>query len=210
MSGCKSFVIAGALAALLAGPATAAPVLWAGNGHYYEYVGGAFSFDAALAGAEAATFGAYEGYLATITSAEENAFIGSLVVVSVDSYQQTWVGGGDRETEGVWKWITGPEEGRVFWNNGAVPGQYHNFNLPQEPNDFFGEDGLSAYYFGDLKWNDLSGANGNGYVVEYRLAPTGGVPEPATWAMLILGFAGTGALLRRRTALAAQSTSRLA
>ncbi|WP_293362537.1 PEPxxWA-CTERM sorting domain-containing protein [Phenylobacterium sp.] len=28
------------------------------------------------------------------------------------------------------------------------------------------------------------------------------VPEPATWAMMILGFAGTGALLRRRRAIA--------
>jgi hypothetical protein len=29
----------------------------------------------------------------------------------------------------------------------------------------------------------------------------GGVPEPATWAMLIFGFAGVGAALRRRSAL---------
>jgi len=35
-------------------------------------------------------------------------------------------------------------------------------------------------------------------------APTGGVPEPATWAMMILGFgaAGTALRSRRRTALA--------
>lgn len=29
--------------------------------------------------------------------------------------------------------------------------------------------------------------------------PTGGVPEPATWALLILGFGATGAAMRRRT-----------
>jgi len=31
----------------------------------------------------------------------------------------------------------------------------------------------------------------------------GGVPEPATWAMMLLGFAGTGAMVRRRRAVAA-------
>ncbi|HEX5261997.1 MAG TPA: PEPxxWA-CTERM sorting domain-containing protein [Phenylobacterium sp.] len=31
----------------------------------------------------------------------------------------------------------------------------------------------------------------------------GGVPEPATWAMMLIGFGGLGAVLRRRRALAA-------
>lgn len=188
-----------AIAALSAAPAVAAPVLWAGNGHYYEYVGVGQTFDGALAAAAAMTFGNYEGYLATITSAEENAFIGGLVLAGAGQYTQTWVGGSDRETEGVWKWLTGPEAGTIFWNNGEVSGQHHNWNRPQEPNDFGGEDGLSAFYFGNLLWNDLTTAAGNGYVVEYRLKDNvGGIPEPATWAMLILGFAGTGAVLRRR------------
>jgi hypothetical protein len=33
--------------------------------------------------------------------------------------------------------------------------------------------------------------------------PEGGVPEPATWAMMLLGFGGAGAALRRRRAAAA-------
>jgi hypothetical protein len=32
------------------------------------------------------------------------------------------------------------------------------------------------------------------------MAVTGGVPEPATWAMLIAGFGGIGAMMRRRRA----------
>lgn len=31
-------------------------------------------------------------------------------------------------------------------------------------------------------------------------APTGGVPEPASWALMLLGFGGAGGLLRRRRA----------
>lgn len=31
--------------------------------------------------------------------------------------------------------------------------------------------------------------------------PGGGVPEPATWAMMIMGFGGVGALMRRRRSL---------
>jgi hypothetical protein len=30
----------------------------------------------------------------------------------------------------------------------------------------------------------------------------GGIPEPATWAMMILGFGGIGAMMRRRRSLA--------
>jgi hypothetical protein len=33
-------------------------------------------------------------------------------------------------------------------------------------------------------------------------APTGGVPEPSSWALMILGFGGAGAFLRRRRLLA--------
>lgn len=48
-------------------------------------------------------------------------------------------------------------------------------------------------------------ANGAGILLDNVIvtgAPVGGaVPEPATWAMMILGFAGVGAGLRRRRAL---------
>lgn len=39
--------------------------------------------------------------------------------------------------------------------------------------------------------------NGNGYA-SITLAPTGAVPEPSSWAMLISGFGAIGAMLRRR------------
>jgi len=44
--------------------------------------------------------------------------------------------------------------------------------------------------------------NGGDYLVNNRfidpLAPTGGVPEPASWALMILGFGPAGAVIRRR------------
>lgn len=44
-----------------------------------------------------------------------------------------------------------------------------------------------AYFLGDQL-----------YVRETGVAPTGPVPEPTTWALLIAGFGGVGLMLRRR------------
>lgn len=38
---------------------------------------------------------------------------------------------------------------------------------------------------------------------DMRVCNVGGVPEPATWALMILGFGSAGAMLRRRSTLAA-------
>jgi hypothetical protein len=35
-------------------------------------------------------------------------------------------------------------------------------------------------------------------ILAFAQTPTGGVPEPATWAMMLLGFAGIGLATRRR------------
>lgn len=51
---------------------------------------------------------------------------------------------------------------------------------------------------GDFIFSTFGGAN-SVYVVSGFTAPTtGGVPEPATWAMMLMGFGGLGAMLRRR------------
>ena len=61
-----------------------------------------------------------------------------------------------------------------------------------------------SYHFNDaVKTVNFTSGNSNAFEFD-KLA--GGVPEPATWALMILGFGGAGAVLRgqrRRQALAA-------
>ncbi|MBS0331733.1 MAG: PEPxxWA-CTERM sorting domain-containing protein [Proteobacteria bacterium] len=43
----------------------------------------------------------------------------------------------------------------------------------------------------------------NEYFGDYRFLSATGVPEPAAWAMMVAGFVGAGAMLRRRRVLPA-------
>jgi len=52
---------------------------------------------------------------------------------------------------------------------------------------------------------DVIGKNGNTGVIGATLA--GGVPEPATWGMMLVGFGGLGAMMRRRRAMTAVATA---
>jgi Ca2+-binding RTX toxin-like protein len=142
---------------------------WAGNGHYYEYISasGIDWQDAATAASGRTLFG-LQGYLATVTSAEENAFISPLLG------GEGWIGASDAGTEGTWAWVTGPEAGTVFWqglSNGSVQnGEYNNWG-GGEPNNAGDED--YAHFLNNSRWNDYNFANNSirGYVVEY-----GGLP----------------------------------
>ena len=147
---------------------------WAGNGHYYEFVNaqGISWQDAVTQAAQRSLYG-LEGYLATVTSAEENAFIAPLLG------GQGWIGASDEGTEGTWLWMTGPEAGTAFWqglSSGApVNGEYNNW-AGGEPNNLGGED--YAHYLSNGQWNDYPVQTGSiqGYVVEYGGMP-GDAPE---------------------------------
>lgn len=179
-------------AGLLAVNATAAPVAY--DGHWYDIVPAA---GIAWADAKAAAEGMIlsvgsaldgsAGYLATSTSAAENAFIESLRVGA--GLGQSWLGGfqpsGETTPGAGWSWITGEDwDCFVKWASG-------------EPNDFYGsasEQQVAIGLFGSGTWND-EGALGliSGYVVEWgpnrACVPDGG--SVAAISMLTLaGLAG--------------------
>ena len=151
------------------------------TGHYYEYVPSlGITWSNAKVAAEARTYFGLKGYLATITSADEAQLSGKQAAGA------GWIGGSDAETEGTWKWVTGPESGTIFWyglGNGSTPNfAFWNTNN-NEPNQAGDEDyaHITAPGIGiPGSWNDLSNTgnlnNGNpyqpkGYIVEY-----GGLP----------------------------------
>ena len=146
--------------------------------HYYEFIPNVgISWSQAKTLAENRTYFGLRGYLTTITSLDEANFVGE------QSSGAGWIGGTDEETEGVWKWATGPEMGTVFWN-GNASGSSPNFAFwnKDEPNNFNGNEDYAHITDDSVgtigSWNDLplNGDTGvyepKGYIVEY-----GGWPD---------------------------------
>ena len=83
----------------------------ASTDHYYDYVpSNLISWDDAKVAAEGMDYFGLQGYLATLTIPDEGQISGEL------SPGTGWIGASDVGSEGVWKWMTGPEAGMTFWN----------------------------------------------------------------------------------------------
>ena len=152
------------------------------GGHYYEFVATGLTWTAAKAAAAARTYYGLAGYLATITTVGENAFISAKLTAT------GWIGASDAANEGQWRWVTGPENGTLFYIENTLIScppapetctqgthTYASWN-PGEPNNSGGENYAQFYAGGLGTWNDLNGTQALGYVVEY--GGTAGDPTP--------------------------------
>jgi hypothetical protein len=184
-------ILAGAMLLVMGAvtDASAAPVQWAGNGHYYEYVPTRLNWAGALADSNSRTYLSLSGYLATVSSAAENTFVSSLLV---DAEWGAWLAGSDAAVEGEWRWVAGPELGQQFWQgdqHGApVAGAYNGWGN-NEPNNLNNENALAVWGPNGAngatswgQWNDFQGSDTQGYVVEYSA-----VPEPSTLLLSVFG-----------------------
>lgn len=126
--------------------------------HRYELVDEPLTWREAKAACEAKG-----GYLACITSQEENDYICQYVKKGTSTYY--WLGGTDEAREGVWTWVNGE------------PWEYNNWASSQPDNGYTGgEDylGISRGYnswASAWEWNDFtntgSSANLGGYICEW-------------------------------------------
>lgn len=173
--------------AVAAAPTEAVPILGP-TGNYYEHVSDAVTWNEARVEAGSRSYLGYPGHLVTITSEAENDFVASF------SGDLIWIAASDEVTEGVWKWVEGPEAGLAFWIDGETI-TYANWS-PGEPNNMWdnGEDWACTNWSFAGGWNDMTGGQQDHcrFVVEYE------VPEPVTMSLLALG--GLVLLTRRRKA----------
>ena len=130
------------------------------------------------------TFNGRQGYLASLTTATENAF-----VVTRAGSAAAWVGGTDMtrpNSDGQWRWVDGPEaavNNGLFWvpacgtglqgfcNQGGAANTYNNWNAGEPNNDSKSDnrgDALQLLSGGTGLWNDLTIDNTlTGFIVEY-------------------------------------------
>jgi hypothetical protein len=147
------------------------------NGHFYRPITTGATYTAARAASLLTTFKGQTGYLVTITSADEDAFIFANVPQG-----NIWFALTDEASEARWTIDAGPEKGTLIkinngQLNGNIPGQYNNW-AGGEPNNSGDEDYAVTKWGGGSQWNDLPNHFSCAYVIEYG---TWSNPDDATF-----------------------------
>jgi hypothetical protein len=141
-----------------------APIQWTisegGNGHWYDAICTSY---VSWTDANAIISLQSNGYLATITSDNENVFILTHFDIAANGYGFGGYQIPDAdEPGGGWRWIT------------DEPWQYSNWNpYTGEPNDLGGEDTLAFHGSNFGYWNDLDSESleNLGFIIEYNEPP---------------------------------------
>jgi hypothetical protein len=180
------------------------------NGHFYEYVpfgnvANILTWKQSKDSAAAKNYFGWHGYLATITSQQENDIIFNRLsasgwIGSTDDYAEINLATGvatynDQTTsEGNWYWVTGPEAGTQFSHSawpGATPsainGMYLNWSA-NEPNNNWNTtvNGVQGEQYGEIyagispwgqpgKWNDFYNLNADMDFVQGYVLEYGGM-----------------------------------
>ena len=136
------------------------------NGHFYRPIATGATYTNARTLSSQQTFKGQQGYLVTITSASEDAFIFANVPQS-----SIWFALTDEVSEARWTIDAGPEAGTLIkinngQLNGNIPGQYNNW-AGGEPNNSGNEDYAVTKWGGGSQWNDLPNNFSCAYVVEF-------------------------------------------
>jgi hypothetical protein len=137
------------------------------NGHFYRPISIGTTYTGARAASLLTTFKGQTGYLVTITSASENAFIFSNVPQA-----NIWFAATDEVKDGTWVIDAGPEKGTVMKTSngqtaGNIVGVYNNW-APGEPNGNNGSENYAVTNWNSQPtWNDLSNNWNNPYIIEY-------------------------------------------
>jgi Lectin C-type domain len=101
------------------------------SGAYYEYYADeGITWQAAQTEAAGKSFLGTTGFLATITSAAEQAFVNGILAGNA------WIGGTEAGSDNIWTWRGGPENNSPFWqgDSGGSGSSYTNW-LGGEPNN---------------------------------------------------------------------------
>jgi hypothetical protein len=137
------------------------------NGHFYRPISTGTTYTAARAASLLTTFKGQTGYLLTLTSSSEDAFIQANVPQT-----NIWFAATDEVIDGRWVIDAGPEKGTVMKTSngqtaGNIAGVYNNW-AGGEPNGAnHSEDYAVTKWGGQSTWNDLSNNWNNPYVIEY-------------------------------------------
>jgi hypothetical protein len=119
------------------------------NGNWYMWAGYG-NFSEALSTVGKLKFKGMSGHMVTVTSDEEFSFLIGI------NYTSGYIGASDQDTEGIFRWIAGPDAGVILstahWNNG-------------EPNnDLKGEDCVEI----EGKWNDIDCSEKRNWFIEFE------------------------------------------